>query len=65
MTARWLDVAGASDHSGYGVDAIWAALRAGELRGYRRCDRGRWRIAIEDVDAWVRGEAPAEHALTG
>jgi excisionase family DNA binding protein len=63
MTARWLTVATAADYSGYGIDTIWEALRAGALRGYRRHERGRWRIAVEDVDAWIRGEDPADREV--
>ncbi len=58
MTTRWLNPTQAAEHSGYGIDVIYDALRAGELRGYRRSDRGRWRISEHDVDAWVRGEEP-------
>lgn len=58
MTTRWLNVPQAAEHAGYGPDVIYDGLRSGELRGYRRSDRGRWRISQEDLDAWVRGEEP-------
>lgn len=59
MTARWLTPAQAAEHTGYSVDTITDALRSGDMRGHHRTEGGRWRIAIEDADAWVRGEDPA------
>lgn len=62
MTAapQWVDRKGAAEHSGYSVDTIGDALNSGDLRGYRRGKRGRWRINVDDIDAWLRGEKPAE-----
>jgi excisionase family DNA binding protein len=56
VTARWLTPSQAAAHAVCSVDTIGDALRSGELRGYQRVGGGRWRIAVEDVDAWVRGE---------
>lgn len=56
MTARWLSPTQAAEHTACSRETIGAALRSGELRGYQRTAGGRWRIAIEDLDAWVRGE---------
>ena len=33
------------------------ALQAGRLRGVRD-NRGRWRIEVEDLDAWLAAQAP-------
>ncbi|WP_405159514.1 helix-turn-helix domain-containing protein [Nocardia sp. NBC_01499] len=41
-------------------NSIYAALLAGELKGYqRRAPKGRWRIFPEDLDHWLRGGAAA------
>jgi excisionase family DNA binding protein len=56
MTARWLTPNAAADHTGFSVDTICDALRDGSLRGYQRKAKGRWRIAVEELDAWVKGE---------
>jgi excisionase family DNA binding protein len=56
VTARWVNPAQASEHTGWSTDTIGDALRSGELRGHQRTPGGRWRIAIEDLDAWMRGE---------
>lgn len=62
MTARWVSPKQASEHVGVHVETVAKALREGELRGYQRKPNGRWRIAIEDVDAWIKGEPPANTA---
>lgn len=59
MTARWLTPTEAAEHARVSRDTIGHVLRSGELRGYQRKPGGAWRIAVEDVDAWVMGEEPA------
>jgi excisionase family DNA binding protein len=54
--APWLTVRQAASRTQRGKQTILNALACEELRGYRRGDRGRWRIHYQDLDAWVRGE---------
>lgn len=68
MTARvrpvevdspWLLPLEAAAYSRTDVTSIYDALKTGELVGYRRGERGRWRIHRTDLDAWNRGEIGA------
>lgn len=52
----WLDTKGAAARSRYSVNTVKRALASEELRGYRRGEHGDWRIHVDDLDAWVRGE---------
>jgi excisionase family DNA binding protein len=52
----WLTVRQAAARAQRGRRTILNALDDETLRGYRRGERGRWRIHVDDVDAWVRGE---------
>lgn len=43
------------------TSTINKALRAGELRGRQPGGKGgKWLVHIDDVDAWIRGEDPAD-----
>lgn len=52
----WLKVPEAADRARCGVSTVLRALAAEELRGYQGGKGGRWRIHVDDLDAWVRGE---------
>lgn len=53
----WLTSSEAADRARCNVDTLQDALRSQELRGYQGGGKkGRWRIHVEDLDAWVRGE---------
>lgn len=63
MTARaidtpWLTVAEACQYSRVGRTDLLAALNSEELRGSQIKRNGRWRVHRDDLDAWLRGEAP-------
>lgn len=70
-SSPWKTQAEAAEYAKCGVRTINEALRKGELVGHQskpggRTETGRprrggtWRIHIEDLDAWIRGEdAPA------
>lgn len=55
----WLLVPEVAERARCGKSEVFAALTDGRLRGYQRSKGGRWRVHVEDVDAWLRGEAPA------
>ncbi|MEX0426895.1 helix-turn-helix domain-containing protein [Nocardioides sp. DS6] len=42
--------------AGKSVDSLRAAIRSGDLPGYRTSPRGHWRVKVADLDAWARGE---------
>jgi excisionase family DNA binding protein len=52
----WLTVRQACERAQRGKQMILAALADESLTGHRPGERGRWRIHVEDLDAWVRGE---------
>lgn len=59
----WFSVEEAAIRTGIGRTDIYLALQAGELRGYQRHGRkSRWRINVEDLDAWMRGAPNLTHA---
>lgn len=60
----WLTTRQAATYAGRNPQTVRDALADGELVGYQRtAPNGRWRIHIEDIDAWVRGERPARARL--
>lgn len=58
-TKVWFDTDAAATYTSSRRNEIREAAESGELRGYQRVRRGKWRFHREDLDAWVRGEAPA------
>lgn len=59
----WLTVKDAAARARCGRASILAALADESLRGHRppaknpgEPQRGRWRIHVDDLDAWLRGE---------
>lgn len=52
----WLTVPEAAERARTGQSELHRALAADELRGYQRKPGGKWRIHLDDLDAWVRGE---------
>jgi excisionase family DNA binding protein len=55
-SSPWLTVGEAAERARTGASELHRALAADELRGYQRKTGGKWRIHVEDLDAWVRGE---------
>lgn len=55
----WHSVKTATTYSGYSARTILDALRDGSLKGAQRTEGGTWRIHVDDLDAWLRGERPA------
>jgi excisionase family DNA binding protein len=52
----WFTVEEASVRTGVGRTEIYEALQVGELTGFQRHGKkSRWRIHVEDLDAWMRG----------
>ena len=43
-------------------EAVTAALRNKDLRGFQRVEGGRWSIHREDAIAWALGQAPRVEA---
>lgn len=52
----WLSPTDVQDLTGFGRSDVYTALQCGELAGHQRGKGGRWRIHIDAVNAWVRGE---------
>jgi excisionase family DNA binding protein len=59
LDSPWLTCEQAGARSQRSVAVLNRALRSGELRGYQRRFGGNWRIHRDDLDSWIRGEAPA------
>lgn len=53
---QWLTTKEAAFAARRSVEEIQRALASEQLKGYRRGERGTWRIDPKDLDAWVRGE---------
>lgn len=57
----WLTVPQAAARSHHGRAMILAALADESLRGHQPKPKAHWRIHVDDLDAWVRGEpAPVQ-----
>jgi excisionase family DNA binding protein len=62
MTNRtWHSTATAAEYGGCHVVTVLKALEAGELHGAQRKPKGRWRIHVDCLDAWLAGEK-CQHA---
>lgn len=59
-TRIWMNTAQAAEHAGCHVDTVLKACEAGDLHGYQRTKKGRWRIHVDCLDAWCGGE-PCGH----
>ncbi|MEE3126373.1 MAG: helix-turn-helix domain-containing protein [Actinomycetota bacterium] len=59
-TRLWLDVAQSSEHSGHHPVTLRRALQSGELHGTQRKAKGKWRIHVTCLDAWLLGQ-PCDH----
>lgn len=55
-TGPWLTVPEAAERARAGVSTVLRALQAEELRGSQITKGGKWRVHVDDLDAWVRGE---------
>lgn len=55
-TRVWFTPQQAGEYTGWSAKTIHRALRDGSLKGTQHTTGGRWRIHIEDLDAWQRGE---------
>ena len=55
----WLSVKEAAVSAGYSYQFVYNAVKAGEIRAYQRGEGTSWKIAVADLDAWVRGEKSA------
>jgi excisionase family DNA binding protein len=50
----WLNVDEASQRTGVSKTELYEVIKKGELKAYRRKENAKWRIHIDDVDAWMR-----------
>jgi excisionase family DNA binding protein len=55
--AVWLDIKAAASRSGFSTKTIYRAISAGELKAAKV--RSRWRIAVHDLEEWLRAGADA------
>ncbi len=56
IARRWLTVDEVRQMSGEGRTRVYEALQTGELVGSQRTPRGKWRIHVDAVESWMRGE---------
>lgn len=55
----WLSVTEAQRYTGIAKTSLYEALQTGELAGSQRGGkRGKWRIHMNDIDAWMRSQSP-------
>ncbi len=59
ITRQWLTVDEVRQMSGEGRTRVYEALQTGELVGTQRSARGKWRIHVDAVDAWMRHGNPS------
>lgn len=59
LLSPWLDVTSTTEYTGYHAVTIRTALEHGQLHGHQRRFRGRWRIHINAINAWLSGENSA------
>lgn len=64
-TSPWMTVTQVATYTNRHPDTVYDALHEHEythgrrgLRGSQKSAHARWRIHVDDVDAWVRGEKP-------
>jgi hypothetical protein len=57
----WLDVPAASEHAGHHPVTLRRALMAEELHGTQRTKKGRWRIHVDCLDAWLLKQPCLHH----
>jgi excisionase family DNA binding protein len=50
--SAWIDIKEAAARSGFSTKTLYRAIAAGELRATKV--RSRWRIAVSDLEAWLR-----------
>lgn len=53
--SAWLSIKEAAAWSGFSTKTVYRAIAAGELRAKKV--RSRWRIAVSDLEAWLRPQA--------
>lgn len=53
----WLSVEEARQYTGVSARELYAALQVGELVGTQRARRKKWRIHVDNLDAWMRGDS--------
>ena len=56
-TRIWHDTTTAAEYTGFAKTTVLRALESGELVGYQRTERARWRIHRDALDVWMRGGA--------
>lgn len=61
-TSPWMTVVEAAAHARMSPEDVAEACRLGELRATQRKARGRWRIHVDNLDAWLLGEPQGHEA---
>lgn len=63
LESPWMTTKETAEYAGRCKDTVLAALRRGELDGSQQSGvNGTWRIHVQDVDRWIRGERkPRRH----
>lgn len=61
-SSPWMTVDEAGAHARMSGEEIARACRAGELHATQRRERGRWRIHVDNLDAWLLGEPQSHQA---
>lgn len=53
----WFTVTEAEQYTGVSRKELYTALQVGELRGRQRRRNAKWRVHLDDLDRWMRGES--------
>jgi excisionase family DNA binding protein len=52
----WLSPVEIGEMTGVSRTEIYLALQTGDLKGHQRIKGGAWRVHLDAVNAWMRGE---------
>lgn len=55
----WLSLRDAASHVGHHRSMLFRALKVGELHGHQRYPGASWRVHIDAIEAWIRGDETA------
>ena len=55
LARKWLSVEEAAFVTGVSSTELYEALRSHELPGSQRRKNTKWRIHVDDLDTWMRG----------
>lgn len=63
IPVTWFTVHEAATYARRHYKTVLYALQEGSLKGSQRGARRRWSVHRDDLDRWIRGEAPKRGAI--